>query len=210
MSRAILSWLIRGTPRAHERHTDSHLADLATVESIHFTISLAEPADAAEIAALGGNVFFESFAYSMPAEDMDQYLKTSYSTQRIETEIQDTHTHLFYTARDDSTNQLLGFVQLNRFSQEPCLEIKPPNTIELQRIYTDSNAHSRGVGSKLMSQALGYATENGYQAIWLGVWEENLKAQKFYMQRHHFKKVGVHDFTMGSCVQTDWILERRL
>ncbi|GAC94755.1 hypothetical protein PHSY_002328 [Pseudozyma hubeiensis SY62] len=146
----------------------------------------------------------------MPAEDMQDYLKTSYSTDRIESEITDTQTFLFYTARDNQTHKLLGFVQLNRASEEPCLQIKPPHTIELQRIYTDSKAHSRGVGSKLMAKALEYSIDQGYKAIWLGVWEENLKAQKFYLERHHFDKVGEHDFTIGSCVQTDWILERHL
>lgn len=183
---------------------------ISTVESISFTIRLAKPSDAADIAALGGGVFFESFAHSMPAEDMDDYLKTSYNPDRIETEIKDTATYLLYTARDDDTNQLLGFVQLNRSSQEPCLKIKPPQTIEIQRIYTDSKAQSRGVGSKLMTSALDYAIRQGYKAIWLGVWEENLKAQKFYLERHRFEKVGVHDFTIGGCVQSDWILERFL
>ena len=146
----------------------------------------------------------------MPAQDMDDYLKTSYSTQRIQAELQDTHTYLFYVARDNTRNKLLGFVQLNRASEEPCLRVKPPNTVEIQRIYTDSTAQGRGVGSELMNKALSFAVEQGYKAIWLGVWEENLKAQKFYLQTHRFDKVGDHDFTIGSCVQTDWILERRL
>ncbi|CDW97406.1 hypothetical protein [Sporisorium scitamineum] len=134
-----------------------------------YSISIATASDAAEIAALGGSVFFESFAYSMPAQDMDDYLKTSYSTHGIQSEIQDTHTYLFYVARHDKTNELLGFVQLNRSSQEPCLKVKPPDTIELQRIYTHSKAHGRGVGSQLMTKALSYAVEQGYKAIWLGV-----------------------------------------
>lgn len=176
-------------------------------DAISFTISVAKPSDAADVAALGGGVFFESFAWSVPAQDMDNYLKSSYSSNAIRAEIQDTITYRFYVARDSNDpGRLLGFVQLNRFSDEPCLKIKPPNTIELQRIYTDSKAHGRGVGTALMKTALDYAIEQGYKAMWLGVWEHNLKAQKFY-QRNHFEKVGDHDFKMGSCVQTDWILE---
>jgi ribosomal protein S18 acetylase RimI-like enzyme len=40
-------------------------------------------------------------------------------------------------------------------------------------------------------------------------WEENFKAQKVY-ERIGFRKVGQHDFKMGNCVQTDWILTKRL
>ncbi|KAJ1021061.1 hypothetical protein NDA16_003847 [Ustilago loliicola] len=152
----------------------------SAADPISFTISVAQPSDAAEIAALGGNVFFESFAYSMPKQDMDDYLKTSYSPDAIHAEIQDTKTYRFYVAHDNDSNRLLGLVQLNRFSDEPCLKIKPPNTIELQRIYTDSKAHGRGVGTALIATAFQYATDQGYKAMWLGVWEHNLKAQKFY------------------------------
>ena len=180
-----------------------------TAEPISFTVRVASPSDAAEIASLGGRVFYESFAYSMPAEDMDHYLKASYDAGVIKTEIEDTHTYRFYVARDNSSNELLGFVQLNRFSDEPCLKVKPPQTVELQRIYTDSKAHGRGVGSKLLTTTIDYAIHQGHKAMWLGVWEHNPRAYKFY-QRHHFTKVGEHDFTIGSCVQTDWILERQL
>ncbi|SJX65297.1 uncharacterized protein SRS1_16120 [Sporisorium reilianum f. sp. reilianum] len=181
-----------------------------TVEPISYTISTATASDAAEIAALGGSVLHESFGYSLPAQDTDDYLKTSYSTDRIQSEVQDPTTYLFYVARDGSTDQLLGFVQLNRTSHEPCLRVKPPHTIQVQRIYTHSKAQGRGVGSQLMAKALSYAVEQGYKAIWLGVWQDNLKAQKFYLQTHGFERVGSHDFTMGSCMQTDWILQRPL
>ncbi|SPO48010.1 uncharacterized protein PSANT_05698 [Moesziomyces antarcticus] len=178
-------------------------------EPLSFSVRLGEEKDAGEIAALGAKVFYESFAWSMPAQDMRDYLDTSYSASAIQLELSDTATYRFWVARDDSTNKLLGFVQLNRCSDEPCLTVKPPESIELQRIYTDTAAHSRGVGSTLMAKALEYVAEQGYKAIWLGVWEENPKAQKFY-KRNGFNKVGTHDFVMGSCVQTDWILERIL
>jgi len=45
--------------------------------------------------------------------------------------------------------------------------------------------------------------------VWLGVWEENLKAQRAY-ERFGFGRAGEHDFVCGECVQTDWILMKRL
>ena len=53
------------------------------------------------------------------------------------------------------------------------------------------------------------AQKEGWKTMWLGVWEENLKAQSVYAKMG-FRKVGMHDFVMGSCVQTDWILVKRL
>lgn len=60
-----------------------------------------------------------------------------------------------------------------------------------------------------MEGAEGVARDEGYKVMWLGVWEENFKAQKAY-QKMGLGKVGAHDFTMGECVQTDWILSKFL
>lgn len=69
--------------------------------------------------------------------------------------------------------------------------------------------HGVGVGRLLVEKVEGIARDEGFVTLWLGVWEENFKAQKVY-KKMGFMKVGSHDFVMGSCVQTDWILSKRL
>ena len=59
-----------------------------------------------------------------------------------------------------------------------------------------------------MSQVLALVLDNNHVLI-CRQWEENFKAQKVY-ERMGFRKVGQHDFKMGNCVQTDWILTKRL
>ena len=47
------------------------------------------------------------------------------------------------------------------------------------------------------------ATEKKYEAVWLGVWEHNIRAQKFY-GKYGFEDSGyTHDFPIGSTPQTD-------
>jgi ribosomal protein S18 acetylase RimI-like enzyme len=41
------------------------------------------------------------------------------------------------------------------------------------------------------------------------VWEHNTAAIAFY-QRYGFIKTGTHPFTLGSDVQTDWIMQLNL
>jgi RimJ/RimL family protein N-acetyltransferase len=53
------------------------------------------------------------------------------------------------------------------------------------------------------------ARKMGFKTIWLGVWEENFRAHKVY-ERFGFRKIGYHDFKIGDCVQTDWIMSKRL
>jgi len=81
--------------------------------------------------------------------------------------------------------------------------------VELQRLYVSPDFHGGGVGRLLVESVEKIAREEGFVTLWLGVWEENFKAQKVY-ERMGFGKVGSHDFVMGSCVQTDWILTKRL
>lgn len=61
----------------------------------------------------------------------------------------------------------------------------------------------------LFEDAERIAREEGYETLWLGVWEENVKAQGVY-GRFGFERCGEHDFVMGSCVQTDWIMCKKL
>jgi len=113
---------------------------------------------------------------------------------------------------------VIGFVQIKLGTTEPCLPKDVP-LVEINRIYVSQNHLGSGAGKALMVKALDFArmqvSEYGpvdqqrRAILWLGVWEENLKAQRFY-ERFGFEKVGKHDFRMGETVQTDWILMKRL
>lgn len=91
---------------------------------------------------------------------------------------------------------------------EPCLE-GMEGTIEIQRLYVDEKYHGLGVGGALLKHVQNVAKDLGFVHLWLGVWEENFKAQKVY-ERFNFRKIGVRKFVLGSCVQHDWIMISRL
>ena len=42
----------------------------------------------------------------------------------------------------------------------------------------------------------------GYESVWLGVWDQNLRARKFY-ERFGYKKIGKKHFILGSDKQED-------
>lgn len=103
---------------------------------------------------------------------------------------------------------VVGFAQLNRTSTEPCIA-DSPKPVELQRLYVDTSFHGGGVGKLLIGGIEAIAKEEGYETLWLGVWEENFKAYGFY-QRFGLVKCGFHDFKMGECVQRDWIMKKAI
>ncbi len=51
------------------------------------------------------------------------------------------------------------------------------------------------------------ARQAGHDAIWLGVWERNGRAQAFY-RKWNFRAVGQHVFQLGSDPQRDIVMQR--
>ncbi|MEM0981513.1 MAG: GNAT family N-acetyltransferase, partial [Cyanobacteria bacterium P01_H01_bin.58] len=111
---------------------------------------------------------------------------------------------LAYKASEPDKNPV-GYARLISHSTEP--SVTGPKPIELVRLYVDQSAVGQGYGAQLMQACLEQAADDGFETIWLGVWEKNYRAQAFY-KRWGFQQVGVHDFVMGKDVQTDLILTR--
>jgi GNAT superfamily N-acetyltransferase len=47
---------------------------------------------------------------------------------------------------------------------------------EIHRIYVDEQWHGRGIAQELMSQVLAAAVRGNADHVWLGVWENSLRA----------------------------------
>jgi ribosomal protein S18 acetylase RimI-like enzyme len=171
-----------------------------------FILRPAQSKDAKQIANLGSHIFASTFGYSMPPSDLDHYLKDAYSISSIESDISNPDVDLIVACDDD--DNVIGFSQLRRGSIEPCVA-KKEKPIELQRLYVSPEFHGRGIARVLVDSVEKMAKGQGFKTLWLGVWEENVKAQKVY-ERMGFVRVGEHDFKMGDCVQTDWIMNKNL
>jgi len=182
------------TSRANERALRSNHA-----------IRDAIPQDAASVAKLGASTFAASFGFSIPPADLHTYLTEAYSTAAIEEDIRDPSKHVLVACFED---QIIGFAQLTEGTTEPCIK-DPDQTVELQRLYVRREFHGTGVGKSLTRNVETVAKELGYRAMWLGVWEGNFKAQRVY-EAMGFTRIGDHEFKMGQCIQTDWIMVKDL
>ncbi|MGS7457653.1 GNAT family N-acetyltransferase, partial [Mycobacterium tuberculosis] len=79
----------------------------------------------------------------------------------------------------------------------------------LERIYISKAYWSAGLGQLLLDHAISQAVACGAKRLWLGVWEHNKRALRFY-RRNGFTECGSHKFVMGDDVQTDILMERML
>ena len=80
---------------------------------------------------------------------------------------------------------------------------------ELERIYLRQKFQHQGLGKVLLDYALKLAREANKQIIWLGVYEKNLSAQKFYA-KNGFKRFSQHTYQVGNDPQIDYLLEKKL
>ncbi|EKG15356.1 hypothetical protein MPH_07407 [Macrophomina phaseolina MS6] len=163
--------------------------------------------DAAAISALGAHVFSATFGHSVPPHELDAYLTKEYSPAAIAADLANPAKNTI-VAVDASSGEVLGFAVLTRGTSEPCIDALA-NKVELQRIYVHPKAHGRGLGRALATKLEAMARDEGFASIWLGVWEENLSAQKAY-EKWGYERVGEHDFVIGTVAQTDYILVKKL
>lgn len=161
--------------------------------------------DAEKLSGLAAKTFFETFAHTTTAENMDSYLADAYSPEKQASEIADPDNTVFIA--ESEQGELVGFTYVGSGETLEC--VSGPNVLELKRIYVAAAWQGHGVAQSLMNAALNAAAARGAQTIWLGVWENNGRALGFY-RKYGFERVGEHTFMVGDDAQTDWVLARTL
>jgi diamine N-acetyltransferase len=148
--------------------------------------------------------FTETFASFNSAEDMQKFVNTAYSIDKLSREIQDNNVY-FYFAR--LRGEVIGYLKLNTNNSQT--EIKDANGIEIERIYVLKEFLGKAVGQILFHHALEIAQKRDCKYIWLGVWEKNTRAIRFY-KKNGFIAFDKHMFKLGDDEQTDIMMKLQL
>jgi ribosomal protein S18 acetylase RimI-like enzyme len=169
----------------------------------------ADIADAAALSRLGAATFRDTFEADNTPEDMARYLAEAFSVDQQAAEISDPNGTVILAeqAGEDGDAALVGYAHLVPGLPPPAVE--GPKPLELKRLYVGRAWHGQGVAQALMDAAIDAARARGAQTLWLGVWERNPRAVRFY-EKYGFARVGEHTFMVGADAQTDWLLSRPL
>lgn len=169
---------------------------------MQFTISRATLADAEALASLGATTFRDTFSGTCTDEDMQEFLAENFNLQQVTNELANEQ-DLYYLAI--SNGEPIGYLRLMEdYSNFPLM--KQWKALELKRLYVDKAFHGLGIAQDLMKFAEQLARQNQFEVIWLGVWEHNLRAKKFYEKSGFIDSGYTHDFPIGSTPQTDnWL-----
>ncbi|AKD05593.1 hypothetical protein PKOR_08225 [Pontibacter korlensis] len=167
--------------------------------TFHFRTGTA--GDAELLADLGWCTFKEAFAEYNNPDDMVAFKPTMYSAELQAAELADPDTEFLIVEVD---KEAIAYVKLNK--GEAPEAVVANKALQISRLYITRAWLGHGLGDQLMQWCLEKARSEGYDIVWLTVWERNERAKRFY-NKYGFKEMGELDFILGQDVQRDLYMQ---
>ena len=163
-------------------------------------------ADAEPLTDLAYTSFWDAFADhpKNAPDDLASYMQQAFTVEQISAELNDPRS-IFLLAEIDG--ELAGYSKLILGHIEPGVTADRP--IELSRLYSHQKYLGKGVGQTLMDASFDRGRTENCDVMWLGVWEYNPRAQRFY-EKNGFRFVGKHTFLLGSDPQIDLLMQKEI
>lgn len=153
---------------------------------------------------IGRQTFFEKFTENNSEENMLQYAAEAYTFEKILSEVNNPNSQFYLATINDQT---VGYLKIN--FGEAQTEMQDPQALELERIYVLKEFQGEKIGQLLFEKTLELAKKAAVNYVWLGVWEENKSAIKFY-EKNGLKAFSKHIFMLGNDPQTDIMMKIEL
>ncbi len=167
-----------------------------------FQILRASANDAEKLQKIAQRTFFETFEAVNSAENMQFYLTNNFSLEKLTLELQCSQSEFYFL---QCNNEILAYLKIN--FGEAQVEKMLDNAAEIERLYVLKDFQGKNIGNLLMEKAFQSAAVNNCRCVWLGVWEHNVKAIRFY-QKLGFVEFDKHLFVLGDDKQTDILMKK--
>ena len=145
--------------------------------------------------------FSETFGDQNSKENIELYLNQHYSLDNLRKELKHPGSTFYFLTHG---NELKGYLKLNRGTAQT--EFQGEGALEIERIYITKQAQGFGYGKALLNKAIELSKEAELPLLWLGVWENNIPAIRFY-ESHGFVPFGEHIFMLGTDSQRDILMK---
>lgn len=155
-----------------------------------------KPTELVELQLISQRTFSETFAKDNTPEDMECYLEEKLSIDELSREYADPCSTFYFAVYGD---EIIGYLKVNQTLDE----------LEIERIYVLQEFHGLGIGQLILDKAIELAKNANCQSIWLGVWEHNPRAIRFY-EKNGFIPYGSHVFKLGNDEQRDVLMRLQL
>ena len=170
-------------------------------------VAAAVVADLPELADVAARTFPLACPPSVTAENVAAFIDENLSEPRFRDYVADPD-RVVLAARDGG--RMVGYVMLIRGvpdDDDVQRAVTSRPALELSKMYVLPDSHGAGVSAALMTAALNSARELNAAAIWLGVNQQNGRAQRFYA-KHGFVISGTKTFRLGAGVENDYVMVR--
>ena len=161
-------------------------------------------ADLDALLIISKQTFFDAFAALNHPDDMKAYADSAFTKTKFETELNNPYSAFYFVVDQD---QIIGYIKLNYANAQT--EFQDADALEIERIYVLAGYQGKKIGQLLLDHAIDAAHRAKLKYAWLGVWENNTNAIRFY-ERNGFEKFSSHYFMLGNDRQTDILLKKTL
>jgi ribosomal protein S18 acetylase RimI-like enzyme len=169
-----------------------------------WTVRSASPEDSRALHEIAESTFRETFGPANTDEDMNLHCSRAFTRETQARELDDPAMDTL-VIDDPGSHRFAAYAQIRDGAPPPSVRSESP--IELQRFYVRSEFHGGGLAKILMDAVLSRARERRADTLWLGVWEKNPRAIRFY-EKCGFRPVGDQIFLLGTDPQRDLVLVR--
>jgi len=184
---------------------ESRMEYLEVSETMNnITIQKATSNDIKQLQKIGRQTFSETFSSSNTEENMHEYLAEGFSNKKLTNELNHEKSEFYFAL---SENKVIGYLKINFGVSQT--ELKDEKAIEIERIYVLKEFHGKKIGQVLYEKAIEIAKQKNADYVWLGVWEKNPRAIRFY-KKNGFVEFDKHIFKLGNDEQTDIMMKLKL
>lgn len=150
------------------------------------------------------NVFHDAFFHHNKVENYNAYVDTAFTKEQFIKEMKNDGSHFYWMVEQGVPKAWLKLNEAQAFT-----ETMDDNGLEIQRIYVCPSHQGKGLGNHLLTFSEQFAKDKGLDFIWLGVWEHNVNAIRFY-EKNGYVIASSHKFVFGDEVQTDFIMIKNI
>jgi diamine N-acetyltransferase len=168
---------------------------------INYLIRKAEPGDADQMAELAIFTFREAWLEPGNEADLEEYVRENFAAEVLRKELRNPDiTYLEVSINEEP----VGYAKLEKRCQPDNYLL--PGPVALHRLYIKAAFRNHKLGSELLKHVMSLSKQEGFKTLWLGVWNENYNAMRFY-SRFGFEKFGEYVFTMGKIKSDDYLMK---
>jgi len=160
--------------------------------------------DLPELLALARTSFLQAFTAGNKPENVQAYLAEAFTEDKLTKEMQEPASTFILA---NLGGKLVGYTKLNLAAAQA--DVQDPTSVEVARLYTLEEVWGKGMGQLLLDAGINFARQEGKTWLWLGVWEHNARAIRFY-EKNGLRIFGSHPFPFGDEIQNDWLMRVEL